>query len=469
MSLAQAEARPAVARPRRGVLGWMLFDWAAQPFFTVVTTFIFGPYLVSRVAATPAEGQAAWGYSVAFAGLAIALLSPVLGSIADQTASRKPWIAFFALVKIAALIGLWWAAPDSSLFWAVLLYSVASVAAEFSVVFNDAMLPRLVPPAAVGRVSNIAWGLGYGGGMLVLIFVVLFLSAPPETGRTLLGLQPLWGLDPAQGEDARATTLLSAAWYALFILPMFLFTPDRGVGRPIGQAVQLGLAELRGTYAELKRRPGLFRFLLARMIFQDGIGALLALGGAFATLLFGWTLTEIGAFGILLNIAAIAGCVAAARLDTAFGSKRVVLLSLACLLFATLGIIGTAPGYTFFGFLPLSGADAGGLFGSPAEKAYLAFGLLIGLAFGPAQASSRAYLARSVAPEDAGRFFGLYALTGRVTSFLAPFLVASLTALSGNAAVGMAAIIPFFALGLLVLWRTPYPAGRLNAGNAARP
>lgn len=462
LSVAQAEAHPVVAVPRRGVLGWMLFDWAAQPFFTVVTTFIFGPYLVSRVAATPEEGQAAWGFGIALAGLAIAVLSPVLGSVADQTGSRKPWIAVFALVKMAALTGLWWAAPGSSLFWAVLLYSVASVAAEFSVVFNDAMLPRLVSSTAVGRVSNIAWGLGYLGGMIVLIFVVLFLSAPPETGSTLLGLVPLWGLDAAQGEDARAATLISAAWYALFILPMFLFTPDRGMGRPLAEAVQSGLAELKGTYAELKRRSGLFRFLLARMVYQDGIGALLALGGSFATLLFGWTLTEIGAFGILLNVAAIAGCLLAARLDTAFGSKRVVLLSLACLLLATLGIIGTGPGYTLFGFLPLTGADAGGLFGSPAEKAYLLFGLLIGLAFGPAQASSRAYLARSVPAEDAGRFFGLFALTGRVTSFLAPFLVASVTALSGNAALGMAAIIPFFALGLLLLWRTPYPADRVG-------
>ena len=162
--------------PRRGILGWMFFDWAAQPFFTVVTTFIFGPYVVSRMASDPAMGQAAWGCGIAAAGFAIAILSPVLGSIADQTGPRKPWIGFFAAIKIASLCLLWFAAPGSSLFWVVAAFSLASVAAEFSTVFNDSMMPRLVAKADIGRISNIAWGLGYLGGMIVLIFVVALMA-----------------------------------------------------------------------------------------------------------------------------------------------------------------------------------------------------------------------------------------------------------------------------------------------------
>ena len=452
-----------LAEPRaskRGIWGWMLFDWAAQPFFTVVTTFIFGPYFVSRMASDPAAGQAAWGYGIAAAGFVIAILSPVLGSIADQTGARKRWIAFFAVIKIVTVSLLWFAEPGSSLFFVVLLFSLASVAAEFSTVFNDSMMPRLVPKEDIGRISNVAWGLGYLGGMIVLIFVVAFMAGSPETGRTIIGVSPILGLDPALGEDARATGPISALWYFVFILPMFLYTPDTRTGKRIGTAVREGMAELRSTLAEVRQRAGILRFLIARMIYQDGVNALLALGGAFAAAMFGWSITEIGIFGIILNVVAIFGCLAASRLDTALGSKTLVLIALVLLTIATIGIVSTGPGYTLFGAWMMPGEDSGGLFGTPAEKAYILFGLLIGIAFGPVQASSRSYMARSVSPEEAGRYFGIYALAGRATSFLAPFLVATITALSGSPRLGMAVIILFFLAGMLLLAATPYPAHR---------
>ncbi|MEO9336316.1 MFS transporter [Mesorhizobium sp. SB112] len=446
----------------RGIWGWMFFDWAAQPFFTVVTTFIFGPYVVSRMATDPAMGQAAWGYGIAIAGFFIAILSPVLGSIADQTGPRKPWIAFFAAIKIISLCALWFAAPGSPLIPVILFFSLASIAAEFSTVFNDSMMPRLVSKAEIGKISNIAWGLGYLGGMIALIFVVTMLAASPETGKTIVGADPLFGLDPVRGEDARATGPLSALWYLIFILPMFFFTPDGIKGKPIRPAIRDGMAELKSTIGEVRRRSGILRFLIARMIYQDGVNALISLGGVFAAAMFGWSITEIGVFGIILNIVAIFGCLAASRLDTALGSKVVVMISLVLLLIATIGIVSTGPGFTLFGLLMLPGADTGGLFGTPAEKAYILFGLLIGIAFGPVQASSRSYLARSVTPEEAGRYFGIYALAGRATSFLAPFLVATVTAISGSPRLGMAMILIFLVVGMAVLWPTPYPADKVE-------
>jgi len=445
---------------RRGVWGWMFFDWAAQPFFTVVTTFIFGPYFVSRMVADPAFGQAAWGYGIAAAGFIIAILSPVLGSIADQTGPRKPWIGFFAVIQIVSLALLWFAAPGSSVVPILIFFALASVAAEFSIVFNDSMLPRLVAKPDIGRISNLAWGLGYLGGMIALIVIVLFIAGSPETGRTIIGTRPLFGLDPAAGEDARITGPIAALWYLVFVLPMFLFTPDAAKGSKAGPAVRAGLLELHATLGEVRGKAGIFRFLVARMIYQDGVNALLALGGAFAALMFGWSITEIGVYGIILNIVAIFGCWAASRLDTAFGSKKVVIVSLVMLTVATIGIVSTGKGYTLFGLLPLPGSDTGGLFGTPAEKAYVVFGLLVGLAFGPVQASSRSYLARSVSVHDAGRYFGIYALAGRATSFAAPFLVATVTAASGSPRLGMAVIILFLLGGLGILLPTPYPAAR---------
>ncbi|MDA8870368.1 MFS transporter [Rhizobiaceae bacterium] len=436
----------------------MFFDWAAQPVFTVVTTFIFGPYVISRMAADAETGQAAWGYGIAAGGLAIALLSPLLGSIADRTGPKKPWIGVFSVVMVLALTSLWFAAPGSSLFWVVGAFTLASIAVEFAGVFNDSMMPRLVPTKDIGRVSNIAWGLGYLGGLIVLIGIIALLAASPETGRTILGLLPPSYIDVAQGDDARAAGPISALWYLIFVLPMFLFTPDAPRGAAVSGAVREGLRDLAATLREVRTRFGIARFLIARMIYQDGVNALIALGGGFAVAIFGWSITEIGIFGIILNLAAVPACLIAGRLDTKMGSKRLILIALIMLLVALLGIISTGPGYTLFGMVPLGTEDGGGLFGSAAEKIYIVWGLLIGAAFGPVQASSRSYMARSVTPDEAGRYFGIYALSGRATSFLAPFLVAVVTQYTGSLRIGMAMIIPFFVVGFLILWGTPYPA-----------
>lgn len=436
----------------------MFFDWAAQPFFTVVTTFIFGPYFVARLTEDPVSAQAMWSNMATISSVIIAILSPVLGSIADQSGARKPWIAFFAAIKIASLCMLWYAVPGSPLVWPVIFMILASIAAEFSIVFNDSMMPRLVGRDDVGRISNIAWGLGYLGGMIVLIAIVTLVAASPETGKTILGLDPLFGLSPANGGDARITGPIAAIWYFVFILPMFLFTPDAKKGLPFAAAMRSGFRELAGTLGELKYRTGITRFLIARMIYQDGVNGLLILGGAFAAGMFGWATMEIGIYGIILNVVAIGGCLLAGRMDKHLGSKVMVVISLLLLLIATVGIVSTGPGFTLFGLIQLSTADSGGLFGTAAEKAYILYGLLIGISFGPVQASSRSYLARSITLNEAGRYFGFYALSGRATSFMATLGFSLVTYASGSARLGMATLIIFLSAGLLMLLKTPYPA-----------
>ncbi|KQQ33953.1 MFS transporter [Rhizobium sp. Leaf306] len=454
--LDEAPAKPG----RRGIWGWMLFDWAAQPFFTVVITFIFGPYFVARLTDDPISAQTTWSNMATASSVVIAILSPILGSIADQSGARKPWIASFALIKVASLVMLWQAAPGSPLTLPVTCIILASIAAEFSIVFNDSMMPRLVSKVDIGRVSNIAWGLGYLGGMTVLIAVVALLAANPETGLTLIGIPPLFGLDPTLGEDARITGPIAAIWYLLFILPMFLFTPDAPKGLPLAKAVGSGFRELAGTLRELKHRPGIIRFLIARMLYQDGVNGLIILGGTFAAAMFGWATIEIGIYGIILNVVAIFGCIAAGVLDRVLGSKTVVVTSLVLLLIATLGIVSTSPGEVFFGLMPLSMEDSGGMFGTAAEKAYILFGLLIGAAFGPVQASSRSYLARSIDVSEAGRYFGIYALSGRATSFLATLSFSIVTYATGSAHLGMATLTVFLGTGLILLLTVPYPADR---------
>ena len=458
MAVSQSDNALPAKVPARGIWGWMLFDWAAQPFFTVVITFIFGPYFVARLTTDPVSAQAMWSNMATISSIVIAVLSPVLGSIADQSGARKPWIAVFAVVKIGSLFCLWWAAPGSSVIYPFVFIILASIAAEFSIVFNDSMMPRLVSKDDVGKLSNTAWGLGYLGGMIVLISVVGLLAGNPETGRTILGLRPLFGLDAVLGEDARITGPIAAGWYFLFILPMFFFTPDAKRGLPFRAAVGGGLRELGKTLKALRHRPGIARFLVARMVYQDGVNGVVILGGTFAAGMFGWPTIEIGIYGIILNVVAIFGCLAAGRLDARLGSKTMVVISLIMLLVATIGFISTGPGFTLFGLLQLSTVDSGGLFGTAAEKAYILYGLLIGLAFGPVQASSRSYLARSVSLEEAGRYFGIYALSGRATSFMATLMFSAVTSFSGSARLGMATLILFLAGGLMLLLPTPYPA-----------
>ncbi|MFC4623755.1 MFS transporter [Daeguia caeni] len=445
---------------KRGIWGWIFFDWAAQPFFTVVTTFIFGPYFVSRMAENPAEGQAAWAYGIAAAGFMIAILSPILGIVSDKTGARKPWIASFAVLKIISLSLLWFAVPGASLFWVLVAFAIAMISAEFSVVFNDAMMPRLVPAQDIGKVSNIAWGLGYLGGMIALIFVVTCLAASPETGLTIIGIKPLFGLDPADGADARITGPLSALWYFIFIMPMFLFTPDAEKGEPLKQALRSGIAELCSVLREIAGRSGIMRFLIARLIYQDGVNAVLALGAGYAASLFGWSITEVGIYGMILNVIAIFSCLAASRLDSRHGSKAIVLMALFLLFLATVGIISTTKDSTLFGLIHFVASDGTGLFATPAEHTFLFYGLMIGAAFGPVQASSRSWFARSITAKEAGRYFGIYALAGRVTSFAAPFLVATITAMTGSAAIGMSVLVLFFAVGLICAAITPYPANK---------
>ncbi|CAA9365356.1 MAG: Uncharacterized MFS-type transporter [uncultured Microvirga sp.] len=439
---------------RLGIVGWILFDWAGQPFFTLITTFVFAPYFASALAPDPVRGQALWGYATAAAGLALAVLSPLLGSIADATGPKKPWIAGGALVAALASCALWFAAPGQPLAipLALTAFAVGTVAIEAAAVFNNAMMPSLVPPERLGRLSGTAWAAGYAGGLVSLVLVLGFLAASPQTGKTFFGLDPLFGLDPASREGDRVVGPLSAVWLALFITPLFLLTPDiPPSGRRLRDAVESGLDRLRATLAEARRDGRVARFLLANMVYQDGLVALFAFGGIYGAGVFGWGPTELGLFGILLTLTGTLGAWAGGKLDDRFGARPVVLGALAALMLVCLGILSLGPAHVLF-VIPTSSPTPGdGLYASVPEKAFVALGLVIGAVAGPLQASSRSLLARLVPPSEAGRYFGLLALSGKATSFLAPLLVAVATSAFGTQAAGPAVLIGFFAAGAILL------------------
>src|SRR6476619_440747 len=206
---------------RAAVISGIFFDWAAQPYFTLITTFVFAPYYATHVASDPASGQALWGFATAAAGLMIAAMSPVLGAIADASGRRKPWVAAFGALLVIGSGLMWFGQPgDAGVIPPLLLaYGVATVGVEFATVFNNAMMPTLVPPDRIGRLSGTGWATGYVGGILSLILVFGFLAASPETARTLFGFMPLFGLDTVTHQGARITGPLTGIWFIVFVLP----------------------------------------------------------------------------------------------------------------------------------------------------------------------------------------------------------------------------------------------------------
>jgi len=450
-----AEAPSRGYPPRRAVIGWVLFDWAAQPYFSLITTFVFAPYFATHVAASPAQGQAMWGFATAAAGLVIALMSPVLGAIADAGGRRKPWIAAFGAMLVIGASLMWIGRPgDPAIILPLLIaYGLATVGVEFATVFNNAMMPTLVPPERIGRLSGTGWATGYVGGILSLVVVLGFLAASGETGRTLFGLKPLFGLDPATHAGDRITGPLTALWFVVFVLPMFLFTPDHAAKRPALGVVREGLAELRGTLAMLPRQPNMATFLIANMVYTDALVALFAFGGIYAAGTFGWHTLQIGTFGILLAFSGAIGAWLGGKLDDRLGPKTVIAGSILVLLAAIGAILSIDRDMLFFVF-PVAPPQPGGkLFAAPAEQVYLVLGALIGMAAGPLQAASRTLLIRLAPAERITQYFGLFALSGKVTSFLAPLAVSIVTAATMSQKAGMAVLLAFFSAGLVLLAR----------------
>ncbi|MFL6789677.1 MAG: MFS transporter [Bradyrhizobium sp.] len=439
---------------RAAVVSWIFFDWAAQPYFTLITTFVFAPYFASFVAPDPASGQALWGFATAAAGLTIALMSPVLGAIADASGRRKPWIAGFGALLVIGSALMWVGAPGDEKVIPLLLlaYAIASVGVEFATVFNNAMMPTLVPPNKIGRLSGTGWATGYIGGILSLILVLGFLAANPETGRTLFGVAPLFGLDPLAHQGDRITGPLTGIWFAVFVLPMFLFTPDYPAKRPIREALREGLTELKQTLGELPKQKSIATFLLANMIYTDGLVSLFAFGGIYAAGTFGWHTIQIGTFGIILAIAGTLGAWLGGKLDDRLGPKRVIVGSMLILLLSIAAILLVDKDSILF--VKVTPPEPGSaLFAGAAERAYLVLGSLIGAAGGPLQAASRTLLIRLAPKDRIAQYFGLFALTGKVTSFIGPLLIGAITAVTASQKAGMAVLVVFFLAGLALLTR----------------
>jgi MFS transporter, UMF1 family len=453
MAAVASVAEPAKEASKLGQFSWALFDWANQPFFTVVTTFIFAPYFANVMVGDPIKGQAEWAFTQSTSGIIIAVLSPFLGAMADAGGRRKPYIFAFQLLLFAGCAALWWAYPNrpdlaGPISWAVV---AATVGAEMSIVFNNAQLPNIVRPERIGRLSGFGWGLGYCGG-LVSLFIVL---AAQFSG----------GPDPSHVLE-RLTGPASSLWLAVFVLPMFLFTPDHAGVRRMSmlEAAKQGGRSLLSTVKKLRHFRNALTYLIAFMLYNDGLAAIIAFGGVYASATFGWDTTTLGIFGIILTVFAIPGAFLGGRIDDLIGSKRTIQIAIAGVIIATIGIVDVTADRLFFVFPVDPISPTRGLFGSVQERVFMAFALLLGFCMGPMQAASRTMIGRLAPQGMTGEFYGLFALSGRATAWMAPTAIGIITTATQSNRLGVACVLVFLVLGFGLLWRVREERADIEGG-----
>ncbi|PQO23017.1 MFS transporter [Rhodobacteraceae bacterium WD3A24] len=437
---------------RRRIWGWYFFDWANQPFHTLLLTFVFAPYFAASVAPDPATGQALWGWMLTLTGVGIAILAPVLGAVADSAGPKRPWIVLWSVLYVTGCFGLWWAVPGGdNLLFVLMAFGLGMIGLEFGIIFTNAILPSLGPREEIGRISGSGWAFGYVAGVLAL-FIILLFFAENDGGTTLIGLDPAFGLDPAAREGTRAVGPFTALWYAVFVIPFFLWVPETGSHAQTPGAVRRGLRDLGALLKGLPRRRSLFAYLGASMLYRDGLNGIYTFGGIYAAGVLGWSVTQIGIFGITAAVIGALFAWVGGRADSAFGPKPVIVSGVAALIAVSLLVVTTDR--TMVLGLPVAAGSA------LPDVVFYVCGGVIGAAGGALQAASRTMMVRQGNPERMTEGFGLYALSGKATAFLAPGLIALATDLTGSQRAGVAPLIVLFALGLILMaWVRPHGEG----------
>ena len=434
------ELRGDTPAPKKQVYSWALWDWATQPFNTVILTFIFTAlYLTTEQFLPPeivalgdkdpaylaAEADLASGLGLGstIAGLAILLFAPVLGQRADAAGRQKLWLGIGTGALIVCMFGLWFVEPTPTLFWlGVALISAGSVFGEIAAVNSNAMLIGIANPKTIGRISGLGWGFGYIGGIVALVLVVVFYQFD------------WFGLPADDGLPFRLIAVGCAIWALVFSIPIFLNVPEPSLGRPerkVGffRSYALLVKDVVGLYRNTQTR-GAFWFLLASAVFRDGLGGVFAFGAVIAGQVFDFGFLQLVIFGIAANLIAGVSTILAGRLDDRFGAKRIIVFSLASMVVAGLAV-----------FLLV---EAGAV-------VFWIGGLILCAFVGPAQSASRSFLARVTPAGREGEIFGLYATTGRAASWMASAAWTGLIVLTAQTKFGILGIVIVLLVGLLLL------------------
>ena len=401
---------------RRRLGAWCFYDFANSSFTTLTVTFIYSTYFATDFVAE--GGTLLWSWAIGVSAIAVALLSPIVGAIADRGGYRLLFLLASTAVTVVGSVLLYFAAPGQ-VAMALICFVVANIAYEIGIVFYNAYLPDLATADQIGRISGYGWSVGYLGGLLAMAIAWIGLLAPDT---------PWFGFSTENGENVRATNLLVAGWFALFSIPIFVWVRDDRGPRRQRAPLSSGFAELAATLREVKKYRETAKFLAARLIYNDGLITIFAFGGIYASAEFDFTLEEVMAFGIVLNIAAGAGALALGFLDDQIGGKRTILISIVGLIAGSVIAVLTSDRTLFW-----------------------IAGIIIGLCVGPNQSASRSLLGRFAPAGKKSEFFGLFAFSGKATAAMAPLLFGVLQELFDSHRAGMSVVVLFFLVGGLIL------------------
>ena len=417
---------------KKTVFSWAMFDFANSSYTTLIVTFIYSTYFTKVIASNEIAGTMLWSRGVTIAALSVALLSPFLGTIADKGGYRKRFLFISTATAILGSVMLYFPMPGQ-VFYALTWFIIGDIAFEMSMVFYNAFLPGITTSENIGRISGYGWGAGYIGG-LAAMFIAMIGFVNPEV--------PWFGLSREMGQNIRATNILVAVWFCVFSIPMFLFVKEKYSGNRQDKkdGLHATVQELYTTFREIKKYRQILRFLIARLVYNDGLVTIFAFGGIYAAGTFDFTFQEIMTFGVVLNISAGLGALTMGFLDDAVGGKKTIQVSLIGLIIASL-IAVFAPNKTLF---------------------WIA-GIIVGIFSGPNQSASRSLMARFIPEQKQGEFFGFFAFSGKFTAFVGPFLLGVLTGLFNSQRVGISVVVFMFVIGGIILSTIDEEEGKMLA------
>ena len=399
------------------LFNFALYDFANSAFTTIIITFIFSTYFAKQIAPNPVLGQSYWGWTIGITGILVALTGPLIGSFADKKNCTEFFIKLFTIICIILTSFLWFSKPSEKyLLYTLIIVALANFFYELSLIFYNSILKRISNSNNLGKSSGFSFALGYIGGILILIVCIkIFIDND---------VLP-FGLSKENSENIRATSIVVALWYLFFSIP-FLFSLKKKIKNKIEKSSN-NIKKIKNLFWD-KGLNNLGKFLLARMLYADGLNAIIIMGGIFAVGVFNLEIKDLLVLSVLMNITAFIGAIIGGYANDKFSSKSVIIFSLLGLIFSS-AIILFIKTKIFF----------------------LIFASINGFFIGPIQSASRVFITKSIDKNNQASGFGLFALSGKLTSFIGPLLVSTLTYISNSQRIGFSAAIILLLIGLLVL------------------
>lgn len=448
----------------RGQYSWALFEWARSAYVGLIAIYVFAPYFTNTVIGNPVEGQGYWSLANTIAGFVVAILAPITGAMSDRMGRRKPWLVGIAAIMVIACSALWWVMPAGQgglpLWVTMLLIIVLAACFSCGEVFHNAMLPSIVGLDRIGKLSGLGLAINNLGALIVLASVLSLIALPASNTLdwSFLPDHPWFGLDPAKHEPERIAGPIAAVWLLVFHVPLLIWTPDipsTGIG--IRKAVGEGFRQLAQTARCARQITNVAIYLLARMLFTDGVVAIIVYAGIYVSGTFHWDVAALLLFGLTLTPAGIIGGLLGGWIDGKFGSKRGIMLSVGGALVTMIVAVSVTPQSILF-FIPYDAATADPVWSFPyfqtlPELLYIIDFILLVIFIGAIFATSRAMMARISPISMLSQFFGLYAVSGWATAFVGHGLVAIFTSTFESQRAGFASPILLLLAGLIVMFR----------------